>query len=247
MDGLLTHGGTFLWFLLDHFFAIPILFPKWSRELHAASSYLFWHFFPCRYLILRKLLPRHRALVGFLTFHVEFLLAQLAGWRRGGHSGCVCVCVPSPILSCYLFCWFVTAFRNAEYSLGLFSPFPHPSRPSFHPHLMKQHVNHVQANLSLEIKVPVLRKISVIPSLFSLRHLHSSCLADKLTEQRPSFEARNFFLLFYFLFHFWSGFNRKHSIPETIRASSYMHTLAKHSGRKNPIKTFVLLRTQHSH
>jgi len=83
----------FFGFLLDHFFAIPILFPKLvpaSFMLPLHTSYGF--FFLCRYLILRPLLPCHGALVGFITCHVEFLLAQLAGQRRGGYYGCVRVC-----------------------------------------------------------------------------------------------------------------------------------------------------------
>jgi len=80
----------FFGFLLDrHSDSVPEI---GSRELHAASSYLLRLFFLCRYLILRPLLPCHGALVGFITCHVEFLLAQLAGQRRGGYYGCVRVC-----------------------------------------------------------------------------------------------------------------------------------------------------------
>jgi hypothetical protein len=37
MDGLLTHGGSFLWFLFDHFFAISDPTPALVFDLHADS------------------------------------------------------------------------------------------------------------------------------------------------------------------------------------------------------------------
>jgi len=74
---------------LRHSDPVPeVVSASFMLPLH--TSYFF--FFPCKYLILTQLLLSHGALVGFLTCHVESLLAQLAGRRRGGHYGCVHVC-----------------------------------------------------------------------------------------------------------------------------------------------------------
>src|SRR5436190_16907544 len=76
---------------LRHSDPVPeVVSASFMLPLH--TSYFF--FFPCKYLILTQLLLSHGALVGFLTCHVEFLPAQLAGRRRGGNYGCLKGCNP---------------------------------------------------------------------------------------------------------------------------------------------------------